>query len=599
MTAIRYHISMPAPHTHLFHVTLAVDGPHPDALRVALPVWTPGSYMVREFARHVQQMRATTADGTALECRKIDKSCWEVLGADTGTVRISYQVYANDLTVRTSHLDGTHGYFNPASVCVYVPGREQEPCAVTVQVPQGWRITTGLPALGDDPTVRWDDVGREFLAAALGEASFLADSYDTLVDAPFECGTHRVLTFSVDGIPHEIAIWGHGNEDDARLIADTRTIVETEKAMFGGTLPYDRYVFIVHLADGRGGGLEHANSMTMLVDRFTFQPESAYERYLALTAHEFFHVWNVKRIRPDVLGPFDYQRENYTRQLWTMEGITSYYTDLLLLRAGLIDRARYLELLADKIVLLQSQPGRLVQSLHQSSFDAWIKLYRPDENSVNSSISYYLKGELVAMLLDVEIRRRSAGAHSLDDVMRFLYEHYPISGPGFAETDGFIAAVETVTGLHGQFDDFFARTLGSTEELPYDEVLAAAGLHLFWSHKRGGERPPLWLGVRTRTEHGKLLVAATLSGGPAERAGVYAGDELLALDGFRIGESTLNARLDERQAGDTVTISLFRRDVLLHMPLVLEHAPADRLALAEADDAPAGASALLTDWLGA
>lgn len=411
---ITYTISMPAPHTHLFHVTVEVDRLDGASVDLVLPSWTPGSYMIREYARHVQGFDArAAATDTPLPWRKVAKDAWRVETGGAERIRVRYQVYANDLTVRTSHLDGAHAYFNGASVFMFVPGREAEPLRLRVEAPPDWQVTTGL-----DPA----DRPNEFLAA----------DYDELVDCPVECGTHRLLAFEVDGIPHRMAIWGRGNEDEARLIADTRRIVEAQRDFFGG-LPYRHYTFILHLLDGRGGGLEHRNSVTNQVDRWTFRPERNYERYLSLTSHELFHVWNAKRLRPAPLGPFDYRRENYTRLLWLVEGATSYYDNLLLTRAGLMAPERFLERLGEAIAQLQNQPGRLVQSLEQSSFDAWIKFYRPDENSANSSVSYYLKGGLVCFLLDMEIRACTGGRRSLDDLMRRLYVAYPISGPGIPE----------------------------------------------------------------------------------------------------------------------------------------------------------------------
>lgn len=592
-TAISYTIAMPQPHTHRYQVSLSVGGLDGPAVDLALPVWTPGSYMVREFARHVQEFSATDQDGRPLPWRKIDKATWRIESGGARQILVSYQVYAFELSVRTSHLDGSHGYFNPATLCMVPPGRQSEPLGVHVLAPQGWRVTTGLEPLDAQPP---DTPPAPATAQPLTRTSFVAADYDELVDAPFECGTHRLLEFEVDGLPHTIALWGHGNEDPQRLLADTRRIVETARDMFGG-LPYRRYVFIVHLADGRGGGLEHRNSVSMLVDRWTFQPHSAYERYLGLTAHEFFHVWNVKRIRPAPLGPFDYSRENYTRQLWAIEGVTSYYTDLLLVRAGLLAPERYLELLAERIQALQSQPGRAVQSLEQSSFDAWIKFYRPDENSVNSAISYYLKGELVALLLDVEIRHASAGARSLDDVLRLLHEAFPPEGPGYPEPDGFLRAVEQATGRPGAFDGFFARYVAGTAELDYTRAFDTVGLLLDWGPRDSA--PAAWLGLRTKSEHGRTLVSLVYRDGPAEAAGVYSGDELLALDGFRVDETRLEARLAERAPGDSVTLSLFRRDQLLHIPVALAPAPPRRLALIPDARASDEQIALYLSWLAA
>ncbi len=581
---IHYTISMPEPHSHLFHVVIDVDEVKTETLDLALPVWTPGSYMVRDYARHVQAFSAES-DGWPLAWHKLDKTSWQVMTEGASRIRVRYAVYAYELTVRTSHLDGSHGYFNPATLCMYVPGRLRSIHLVTVQPPPHWRVSTGLRPVNADAVNNQQSAETPTRPR---HNSFLAQDYDELVDSPFECGTHRLLTFEVDGIPHEIAIWGHGNESERRLVEDTRRIVETERDLFGA-LPYERYVFILHLANNVYGGLEHRNSVTNIIDRWTFQPPKSYERFLGLTSHEFYHVWNVKRIRPRPLGPFDYSRENYTRQLWVAEGITSYYDNLVLVRSGLISPERYLEVLADDILALQSQPGRALQSLAQSSFDAWIKLYRPDENSANSSISYYLKGSLVALLLDMEIRSRTQGERSLDDVMRWLFheayggEHATISqSQGFDEAYGFLEAIEAVAGESGgAYRSFLERYVYGTDELDYAAALKQVGVQLHWDYKTSpaDESMPTSLGLRLKTEHGRLKVAVALSDGPAAQAGVYAHDEIIALNGFRVSEEALKARLAERQPGDSVQLTLFRGDQLIEVPVILTKAPYDALKL--------------------
>jgi len=581
---ITYTIAMPEPHTHLFHMTVEVDAPAGPELDLVLPAWTPGSYMVREFARHVQEFSAADGAGAALPWRKVAKDTWRVETGVAARVVARYKVYANDLTVRTSHLDGTHGYFNGANVFMYVPGRTAEPLAVQIETPADWIISTGMePAPGGQP-------GR-----------FQAADYDELVDCPVECGTQRVLEFTVDEVPHRIAIWGRGNEDEGRLVADTRRIVESQRDFFDG-LPYRHYTFILHLTDGRGGGLEHRNSVTNMLDRWTFRPERAYERYLSLTSHELFHVWNVKRLRPAPLGPFDYRAENYTRLLWVMEGATSYYDELLLVRAGLQRPERYLEKLADEIVSLQSQPGRHVQSLEQSSFDAWIKLYRPDEHSANSSISYYLKGSLVCLLLDMEIRRRTAGERSLDDVLRYLYGRYPISGPGIPEAGGMLEAIEAVAGPRdGTFRAFLERYVAGTAELDYAAGLAVVGLEPRWSYKSPGPggAAPAWLGIGLKRQGERSVVASVRADGPAFNAGVYVDDELLALDGWRVtGEERLNARLAERAPGDVARLTLFRGDSLVEAVITLAAAPPDRLELAPLAATDEAQQRAYREWLG-
>jgi predicted metalloprotease with PDZ domain len=583
---ITYTIAMLAPHTHLYDVTIEIAELRGEFTDLVLPAWTPGSYMIREFARHIQEF------GTDAPWRKIAKDTWRVSHGRAEHITVRYRVYAFDLTVRTSHLDGSHGYFNGANVFMYVPGRTSEALALRMQMPPGWVATTAL----QKAEYRLQDSGLRSVHDTVGEPLFLAADYDELVDSPFECGTHRLLTFEVDAVPHRIAIWGRGNEDETRLVDDTRRIVEVQRDLFG-SLPYPHYTIILHLTDGRGGGLEHRNSVTNMLDRWTFRPERSYERYLTLTSHELFHVWNVKRLRAAALGPFDYQRENYTRLLWVMEGFTNYYDELLLVRGGLLTPERYLERLAADIVSLQSQPGRMVQSLEASSFDAWIKFYRPDENSTNSSVSYYLKGGHVAMLIDFEIRRRTAGQRSLDDVVRLLYARYPFEGPGLPEDGALHEAVAEIGG--GEWSDFFARYVSGVDELDYATGFAVVGLEARWSHRnQRDEVAAAWLGVQFKRQGERTLVAEVRSDGPAYAAGIYADDELLAIDGWRVNEEKLNARLAERAPGDTVTIAVFRGDSLQEIAVNLAAAPYDRLELVPHDDADDQAQTNYRSWLG-
>jgi len=571
---------MSRPHTHLFEVTITIDNWSEPRLDLVMPSWTPGSYLIRDYARHVQDF-AVTSDGHPARWEKAAKDAWRVETPLAGRVRVTYRVYAHDLTVRTCHLDGTHGFANGAAVFLFVSGRTHDPVTLEVVVPQRWQVATGLEPLG----------------GGNGIFRFRARDYDELVDGPVECGTHRVLEFEVDGVPHRIALWGRGNEDEARLTEDTCAIVRAQREFFGG-VPYKRYTFIHHLASGRGG-LEHRNSAVFLVDRFGFRPRASYERFLELVSHEFFHVWNVKRIRPKTLGPFDYRRENHTRQLWTMEGVTSYYEKRFVAAAGLYPKERFLERVAEEIAGLQAQPGRGLQSLEQSSFDAWIKFYRPDENAANAGISYYQKGALVAMMLDLEIRALTSRAKCLDDVVKHLAHAATLDDAGFAEPDGYLAAVETVAGEQGgAFKTFFERFVSGTVELDYDRALGHAGLLLAWSHADAKEgNCPGWLGVATRAEGRALLVTSVRSQGPAEAAGLYAGDELVAIDGVRVDATRLPARLAERPAGTTVQATVFRRDELLEIPVTLGEPPAESAAIVPIDGATPEQAALREAWL--
>src|SRR5216684_3470353 len=458
---ISFTVSMSKPWTHLLEVEMRVQIPAnlqvPNETDLVMPVWTPGSYLIREFERQVQDF-AADANGRALDWTKVDKNTWRVKTGGARQWRATYRVYANELTVRTSELNSDHAFWNNATLLMYPDGHINAPSTLRIVAPVGWKIATGLPA------------------AAGQQNTFRAENFDILYDSPFEVSNFKELDFQVRGVAHRIVIDGEGNYDPERLRTDVQKIVEAETAMFGG-IPYHDYTFILHLRSNTGGGLEHLNSTALGFRRFGFADEDGYRRFQSLVAHEFFHLWNVKRIRPDALGPFDYNQENYTRLLWVAEGITEYYGNLMVRRAGLMSKEAYLNHLARQIEDFQNTPGREVMSVEEASFDAWIKYYRPDENSVNSQISYYDKGELLGLLLDLEIRRRTNNAKSLDDVMHYLFAEFFQKGRNYTPTD-FQKACELMAGA--SLDDFFSRYVRGRDDLVpvYNEILVGAGLRL-------------------------------------------------------------------------------------------------------------------------
>ncbi|MEA2642347.1 MAG: hypothetical protein QOF51_3741 [Chloroflexota bacterium] len=569
---VRYRMSMPQPATHLVHIAVTVDEP-PSLTVLRLPAWTPGSYMIREFARQIQAFRAVDAEGRPLPWRKTRKDTWSIEAGTTARLVAEFDVYAHELTVRTSDLDATHGFFNPANMLPDVLGRAGEPLEVAVEHPPAWHVQTGLRPTGT------------------AADTFVAADYDELVDSPIHVGPDPVLTFTVDGKEHAIATWGRGNLNYERITADLRRVVEAERDLFG-SLPYDRYVFMLLLTDGPRGGLEHRNSTAVMAHRFAFRPGRPYERALHTLAHEFFHTWNVKRIHPEALGPFDYGAENYTSLLWAMEGITDYYTSLLMRRGGLITPERYLESLGELISELAETPGRRLQSLEEASYDAWIKYYRPDEHSVNSAISYYGKGAVASLLLDLEMRRRTGNERSLDDLMHYLWERYGQPDIGIPE-DGYEAALHEVAG--GDWSDFFDRVIRSRDELAYDDALAVAGVELEWRADPNG--PEVWLGLRTRNEAGRTKIASVLSDGPAWGTGISAGDELLALDGFRVDEAGLPDRLRDYHPGDTVSLACFRRDELVEARVTLAARPRTRATLRKVQTPTPEQRRVYEDWV--
>jgi predicted metalloprotease with PDZ domain len=578
MREIVYRLSMPEPHTHLFHVEMRLEGVA-GPVELVMPAWTPGSYLIREFARNVQTFHAEDGAGCPLPWRKRDKLTWRVEAPGEGGLRVRYVVYAYELSVRTSHLDASHGYVNGASVFLYVVGRTQDPIVLEVDAPEGWRTTTGL--------------GRTERAHV-----FRAADYDELVDSPLEIGTHRVVEWEQEGCLHRYAVWGRGNYDLERLVEDTGKVVSATRELFGGPLPYQDYTFILHAVRGQYGGLEHRNSTSLVADRWAFRGRE-YEKVIALVAHELFHAWNGKRIRPEPLGPFDYTRENYTRSLWLVEGFTTYYTEVVLRRAGILSPQRFLERLGDAISSYLGTPGRLLQTLEEASFDTWIRFYRPDENSPNALISYYQKGMLVAMLLDLRIREATENRRSLDDVLRLLWERHGKRDAGFPE-EGIEPLVAEVCGR--RLDDFFEKYLRSTEELDFAGHLRTAGLELAPATPGPAgagapPSPPSVLGLRLKEEGGRTLVTHVLAGTPAYRAGISAGDEILALDGLRTSARELPARVQERGAGEEVALTLFRRDELLTLPLRVEHLATPRMVVRRiANPAPLQA-AVYDAWL--
>ncbi len=583
MSRIHYAVAMPQPQTHLFHVELLITGFAQSSYELVLPSWTPGSYMIREFARHVQEFEALTAQGEPLAWHKQDKNTWQVTASATGAdVLIRYKVYANDLTVRTSHLDTSHGYFNGANLFLYVEGQRHHPLTLAVHPFGDWQVATGLPV---DPAA-----GAEVSTAV----HFLADDYDHLVDCPMECGRHRLLSFVVDGVPHNIALWGHGNEDAERLRRDTQAAVQATRDLFG-SLPYNYYLFILHLTERSRGGLEHRNSSSNAVSRWSFAKADDYEDVLALLTHEFFHVWNVKRIQPAGFRTPDYRLESYTRLLWVMEGFTTYYTPLLQCRAGLITPTRTLTAYARQILRLLQTPGRHLQSAEAASFDAWIKFYRPDENTVNTSVSYYLKGSLIALLLDLEIRNRTANRRCLDDVLLAMYHTYTLRGEGIPE-DGFQTICETVVA--GSLQTFFDAYVRGVAELPFAEMLGRAGLQLRFGWKGEPDAAvQAGLGVRLRQEEGRTLVDTVFVDAPAYAADISAGDELVALDGYRISKAVIGERLAGRRPGDRVMLTLFRRDELRQVEIVLAQRPYNKLDIVPLPQATAEQRALYESWL--
>lgn len=584
MRTTRFTVAMPRPETHLYEITMQIDARGATTLDLVLPVWTPGSYLVREFSRHVRDFSAKEKGGRRpIPAEKVAKNTWrlDLSKKSPGPLSIFYRVYAHELTVRTSHLDSSHGYGNGANLFFYVEGRKDEPQEVAFRLPRGWKTSMALPGKG---------------------GVYRATDYDELVDSPFECGTHRTFPFSVLGVPHTLALWGGGNEDAARLVRDLKKLVREASALFGG-LPYERYLFLVHLSAGARGGLEHRASQSVAFDPHAFRPEKSYREALLLFAHELFHAWNVKRIRPEAFGPFDYGREVHTNDLWALEGITSYYETLLLLRAGLLTEAQAFEQWATRWKEHLETPGRKIQSAEMASFDTWIRFYRPDENSPNVSESYYRRGALLGLALDLTLRRATGGRRGLDDVMRRLFRAYAAKGRGYPPGAIEEASVR-IAGARPLIRRFFDRYVRGTGTPDLARLLRGAGLRLREAPETEegvtDAQPPrvrATFGWKTKAESGRLVVAEVLADGPAERAGVNAGDHLVAVDGLRATEELI-ARLEkERKPKSRVDVTVFRRDVLARLLVRLGGRRASVWKIDALVDAPPEARRLKKRWL--
>lgn len=571
MKAIRYAIVPKSPAAHVFEVTVTVSNPAPEGQRFTLPAWIPGSYMVREFSRNIVTIGATCR-GRKIALDKLDKHTWQAAPCK-GTLIVTYEVYAWDLSVRAAHLDDTHGFFNGTSVFLRVEGQEGAPCEVDILRPRGaaykaWRVATALkPADG---------------TAALDFGRYVAVDYDELIDSPVELGTFTHGTFKACGVTHEVAITGPvPNLDLDRLLRDMKKICEAQIRLFEpgassrSRVPMDRYVFLVMTVGDGYGGLEHRASTALLADRGDMpavgqsKMSDGYRQFLGLVSHEYFHTWNVKRIKPAVFAPYELAHENYTRLLWLFEGFTSYYDDLMLVRSGVIEQDAYYTLVAKTVASVLRGSGRLKQSVAESSFDAWTKYYRQDENAPNAIVSYYTKGSLVALSLDLLIRSETRGQKSLDDVMRALWQRYgrdfyrgkPV---GIAEDD-VQALFEEVSGL--DLAEFFATAVNGTRDLPLAQSLSRVGLELAPVPSKDG-RPSL--GAKTGKRGDDVTLAQVLDGGAAQAAGLSAGDALVALDGLRVTSGSLDKLLERYRPGDKVTLHAFRRDELRTVELTLD-----------------------------
>lgn len=559
---VHYEILVDRPQTQTVTLRVRLDEVDGPTVELKLPTWRTGKYEVLDQAGDIRWYRARDGAGRELAVEKTDKTTWRIDTGGASTVVMEYEIYANDLANRTKHVDDTHAFLDASATMMYTPERRDEPASVRVRAPEGWHIATGLEPEPGDPTL------------------FVAADYDVLVDSPLEIGEHDRLSFEAAGVPHEIVIWGSEDYDAEALIDDFISIVEAQAEMFGG-LPYERYVFMVHATEEAGGATEHLNSTILQTSPRSLTDEERYERWLGTVSHELFHVWNVKLMRPAGISPYDYTAENYTRLLWVAEGTTSYYDELMLVRAGISEPDDYFEELAEGLERQARRPGRHVQSLEQSSFDAWIKFNVPSPDHVNTTVSFYAKGALVSLLLDMAIREASGtepdreGA-SLDDVLSDLFAGTGWGSSGYTP-ERFQAAAERRAGR--DLDTFFERYVRGTADLDFGSALAVVGLELRRDEDEEGEgeesedrededgddeegdgeeedEPDAYLGLDLGSDG---TVDAVREDGPAFEAGVQVGDLVLALDGEHLTGSDLDDLLEDVTPGERIELTVARR----------------------------------------
>jgi len=574
---LHYNIIPSKPEAHIFEITLTINKPDPTGQTLWLPAWIPGSYLIRDFAKNIVTLSASCRK-ESISVSKLDKQTWQC-AACKGKLVVKYTVYAWDMSVRTTHLDTTHAFYNGSSVFLAVKGQEHQPHAVNIQLPEGekynsWQVATSLSRLD---------------AELFKPGNYLASDYDELIDHPVEMGSFVETSFELANTPHHIVITGKHQTDMQRLCDDVKKICQTHVNMFGELPEMERYVFMLTVVGDGYGGLEHRSSTVLICSRKDLptknmtQPSDGYITLLGLFSHEYFHTWNIKRIKPETFIPYQLQSESYTELMWAFEGITSYYDELCLIRSQAIEEKNYLELLGKNITRVMRGSGRLKQTLLESSYEAWTKFYQQDENAPNAIVSYYVKGGLLALSLDLTIRELTNNQASLDDVMRLLWQEY--GKPLIGVTNNTIQTIASkIVGL--PLDEFFEDYLTTTKDLPLSPLLETMGIALKTRatasyDDTGGkvgkkhEPPAFQLGAKFVANPLGATIQVIHDDGCLQNAGLATGDIVIAINNLQTNKNNLLTHLSPYSAGDTVTFTVFRRDELMEFKVTLTDAEHD------------------------
>jgi predicted metalloprotease with PDZ domain len=571
---INYELSFKEPQAHYVEVEMNISGLSKTYIDIKMPAWAPGSYLIREFAKNVEGFTAN-AGNKPLKLIKTKKNTWRIFTENVKSVQVNYRVYAFEVSVRTAFIDDTHAFISPTGIFMYPDKELALPSTVKVVPFKGWnKVSTSLEPVAGQPF------------------TYTARNFDILFDSPLEVGNQDVFEFEAAGVKHEVAMYGGGNYDKERLKIDMAKIVTQATAVYGEN-PNKHYTFIVHNFSRGGGGLEHLSSTVLGASRDGYGTAGGYRGFLGLVAHEYHHLWNVKRLRPVALGPFDYENENYTTNLWVAEGFTSYYGPKFMLRAGLLTPDEFIGTVTGSVTSVMNTPGAKVQSAAESSFDAWIKGYRPNENSNNTTISYYSKGQVIGLLMDLEIAHATKGTRSLDDVMKAMYEACKTSGKGYTDAE-FKAMVEKISGT--DFTDFWAKYVNGTYPVEYAKYLGYAGIKV--QDENEGQSIP-YLGVTTRRTEGLIYITSVSAGSGAWADGLNVGDEIVSIDGVKPEPAVERMpQIAGRKVGDTVKFVIKRDNREQGIGVVLKASADVRLVPSPDKDMTDTQRAVMKKWMG-